>query len=83
MLIFQVVLNTTSVVLLFFANCNFRSGRDTEIKNPKEQKGVKVVLHAILSKSFNRTQDTQIFIRGEFPIFCGWDENALKLMPVK
>ena len=45
----------------FYANCNFRSGPNTEIKNSKEHKGVTVVFHAILSEKFGRTEDTHIF----------------------
>ena len=67
----------------FYANCNFRSGPNTEIKNSKEHKGVTVVFHAILSEKFGRTEDTHIFIRGGLPIFHGWETNSLEVRPVK
>lgn len=50
----------------------------------KVDKGITIVFHAILSGKFKRDKDNMhIFIRGDRPIFDGWDHNSVDITQVK
>jgi hypothetical protein len=42
-----------------------------------DDKSLTVVFHAILSDKFQWDKDTQIVIRGEEPLFYGWNQDSV------
>lgn len=61
----------------------FRSKPKLRPEISKVDKGITIVFHAILAGKFKGSTDVNIFIRGDHPIFHGWDVNAVDIAQVK
>jgi hypothetical protein len=60
----------------------FRNSDDKTVKSDDKAskaagKTLIVVFHAILSDKFELDNDTKIVIRGEEPVFNGWDNDSV------
>ena len=58
----------------------FRNVRQKDV----QEETITVVFHAILSEKFGKLDDgTKIVIRGQGPIFEGWDKGGVALVTVR
>ena len=61
--------------LLIFLLYLFRNSRNSDDK----KETLTVVFHAILSDKFDFDDETKVVIRGQDPVFHGWEENSVVL----
>ena len=58
----------------------FRNAQQTHV----QEETITVVFHAILSEKFGKLDDeTRIVIRGEGPVFEGWNKGGVALVTLR
>ena len=64
-------------MLHIFRNSHDKTTKNDDKTSNADEKSLIVVFHAILSNKFDWDNDTKIVIRGQAPVFYGWDKDGV------
>jgi hypothetical protein len=64
-------------LLHIFRNSDDKTTKNDDKTSNADEKSLIVVFHAILSNKFDWDNDTKIVIRGQAPVFYGWDKDGV------